>query len=209
MRGSEAEFAAESGHKIGGFDWAFDDEVLTDAGAECEQPGGAGESVAGAVVLKAVAAGAFIGIAAEIGEDEERGFSGVFGEGINELPDIGAEPVGALDGFEIKRVTAGVRDVDVVQGDPQEAGGEALHEMARDVDRQLVGAGEGAGMRAEFRKGQLKKLGHLVQVDFVAGERRGVERRFVVIAKQMVVEIGASGGERAGEQAFGQDNAGT
>src|SRR5580704_11469110 len=93
----EAEVRAESRYEVGRFDAAIDHDVLLYVRPEDHHPRGARNSVAGAVMLKAVAAGIDVGVAAEIRQDEHGRFVRVFRILLDSLPELGAQAVGALD----------------------------------------------------------------------------------------------------------------
>ena len=87
------------------------------------------------MVLESVAAGISVGVAAKIRQDEHGGFACVLRLLLNRLPDFRAKAVGAAYAFDIERVCAGVRDVDVVQCNPEQAGRKFAHELTRKIDR--------------------------------------------------------------------------
>ena len=60
--------------------------------------------VARAVMLKAVAAGFDVGVAAEIRQDEHGRLIRVFGIRLNGLPEFGAQPVGAADAVKVRNM---------------------------------------------------------------------------------------------------------
>src|SRR5579862_7507013 len=95
-------------------------------------------------------------------------------------------------------------DVNVVHGDPQQAGRDLPHELANDIDGKLVGTRKRQCMSA---KGVHRKLEHtpqLFQLKFVAGDLRSVEGRFVVVAQEVFVVNAALG--RRGEQVLGKND---
>ena len=94
------------------------------------------------------------------------------------LPEFGAEAVGALDAVEIERKRARVCDVDVVQRDPEQAGRELPHQMFRDIDRQLVGAGQTARMGREIVHRKLENIRHLVEFDLPCRRARAHRAAF-------------------------------
>ena len=92
-------------------------------------------------MLESVAAGIVVGVAPKVRQDEHGGVAGIFRFALNRLPQFRAEAVGAADAVDVERVRSGVRDVDIVHGDPEQAGRDLPHQVARDVDGKLVGAG--------------------------------------------------------------------
>ncbi len=110
------------------------------------------------------------------------------GLALHRLPDIRAEPIGPLNGFEIQRVTAGVRDIDIVQRDPEQAGREFLHQLAGDEDGEFIGACQAFGMCGEVGNGQLQDVSDLMQGQAVTGEFRSIQGRFVVVPKKVLIE---------------------
>ena len=82
------------------------------------------------MVLKAVAAGILVGIAAKIRQDEQRCVAGVFGLALHSLPKLRTKAIGAPDAINVERVGTGVRDIDVVHGDPEQTGRLLLHQAA-------------------------------------------------------------------------------
>lgn len=113
-----------------------------------------------------------------------------------------------MNAFDMERVSARMRDVYIVQRDPEQAGGKLAHELLRDVDGELVGAGEAARMGREIGDGELQQLGHFVKLDLIAAELRRIERGFVVVTKQVFVLRFAGGRQCSSEQAFGQNDSG-
>src|SRR5579883_97842 len=206
ISGREAHHRADGGNEIDALQRAIEDHTFANTGADSHQPGGARESITGAMVLEAVAAGVFVGVAAKIGEDEEGGFAGVFGLGLYELPEFVAETIGAANALDIEGIGASVGDVDVMQGDPEQAGSELLHEAANDVDGELVGTGEREGVGLEIVDGELEKIFHLLELEGIAGELRSIERSFIAVAQKVAVIGGPGSG--SGEQMFGKNDAG-
>src|SRR5215470_9884098 len=128
--GGKAHDAADRGDEVCGFHRAVVNDAFADTSAESHHPGGAGHSVAGAVVLEAVTSRVFVRIATEVGKDEKRSLLGVFGLGLNGSPKLGTQAVGAANPFDIEREGAGVSNVDVVHGDPEQARSNLTHELA-------------------------------------------------------------------------------
>ena len=106
------------------------------------------------------------------------------------LPKLSTKPIGAPNGINVERVGPGVRDVDVVHGDPEQTGRLLLHQPPRDVHGELVRAGQGARVRLEVIDRKLQDHFQLLQLEFAACKLRRVERGFVVITQQVLV-IGA------------------
>ena len=80
-----------------------------------------------------------------------------------------------------------MRDVDVVHGDPKQAGRLLAHQAPRDVHGEFVRAGDGEGVGFEVVDRELEDHLQLLQFKFAARQLRGVERGFVVVVEQMVV----------------------
>ena len=97
----------------------IENRPLANSSAQSHHPRGPRERIAGAVMLKSVAAGILVGVTPEIRQDEQRGVAGIFRLALDHLPQFPAEAVGAPDPLDIQRVSAGVGDIDIVQGDPQ------------------------------------------------------------------------------------------
>ncbi len=115
--------------------------AFTNAGTQRHHPRGAREGITGAVVLEAVSAGVVVRVAAKVRQDEERGVARIFGLALDGFPHFGAKAVGATNALDVEGICSGVRDIDVVHGNPQQAGRELAHQAARDIDGELVGAG--------------------------------------------------------------------
>ena len=90
------------------------------------------------MVLKSVAAGIFVGIPPKIRQDEQRRVAGVFGLALDGLPKLRAKAIGAPDAINVERVGPGVRNIDIVHGDPKQTGGLLLHQPARNIHGELV-----------------------------------------------------------------------
>src|SRR5579863_2700107 len=95
-------------------------------------------------------------------------------------------------------------DVNVVHGDPQEAGSDLTHELANDIDGKLVGAGKGQSVGAEVVHRELQHAAQLLELKFIADDLRRVERRLVVVAEEVFV-VGAAFGGR-GQQVLGKND---
>ena len=106
---------------------------------------------------------------------------------LDELPDLRAEAVGPLDGVEVERESAGMGDVDVVEGDPEKARREAAHELARDKDRELVGADQVGSVGHEIIDRELEDRAIWSSSIWLPARLGGVERRLVVVAQEMLV----------------------
>src|SRR5882724_11652351 len=85
-RGGKTEDGAESWNEIGRFHRTVENHGFANAGAQGHHPGGARESIAGAMVLEAVAAGIVVRVSPKVGQDEEGGLAGVFGLALNGFP---------------------------------------------------------------------------------------------------------------------------
>ena len=92
------------------------------------------------MVLEAVAAGIVVRVAAKVRQDEQRGLAGVLRFALDGLPDVGAETIGPPDTLNIERVGSCMGDVDIVHGNPQQAGRQLAHQLADDIDGEFVGA---------------------------------------------------------------------
>ena len=90
------------------------------------------------MMLKAIAPGVVIRIAPKVRQDEECGVAGVFRFGLDGLPYFGAQPVGPPDAINVERESSGVGDINIVHGDPQQAGRHLPHQLARDIHREFV-----------------------------------------------------------------------
>src|SRR5277367_5212920 len=121
-------------HKIGGFQRTIDNDTLADAGAHGHHPRRARERIARAVMLKSVAAGIFVRVTAKIRQDEESCVAGIFRLSLDCLPKLSAKTICAPDALNIERIRTSMRDIDIVQGNPQKTGSELLHQLACDVD---------------------------------------------------------------------------
>src|SRR5689334_4064598 len=155
-RSGKPQHGAESWNEVGGLHGAVENHALFDASAQRHHPGSAGERIAGAMMLESIAAGIVVGVPAEVGKNEQRGFTGVLRLSLNRFPDVGAETVGAANAINVKGVGAGVGDIDIVHGEPEEARGLLPHELTNDVDGELVGAGQGERMGFEVVDGELQ-----------------------------------------------------
>ena len=142
---------AKGRDKVDRFDWSIDGNVLADVRPHRHHPGGSGEWVTCPMVLKAVAAGIAIGIAAKIRQYKHCRFSEIFWLALRCLPYLPAQTIGPLDALQIKRVGSGVRDVHVMERYPQQAGRKLLHQLAHYIDRKLIWARQTPGMRSEIR----------------------------------------------------------
>src|SRR5271170_5508388 len=136
-------------HKIGGIKRAIDDYAFANARSHRHHPRCARKGIASAVMLKSVATRIFIGVAAKIRQDEESSVTGVLWLGLNCLPKLSAKSIGAANPFNIERICTGMRDIDVVQSDPQKARSELLHQLARDIDGEFIGTRKSASMLFE------------------------------------------------------------
>ena len=79
------------------------------------------------------------------------------------------------------------------------------HQLAHDIDGELVGAGQGERMGLEVVNRELQHRLQLMQFKFVAAEFRRIKRRLVVVPEQMFV-IGAAAGDGCRQQMLGQNH---
>ena len=86
------------------------------------------------MVLKSVAAGILVGIAAEIRQDHQRCPARIFRLGLNRMPQFGAESVRPLNALDIHRVGSGVSHVDIVHRYPEKTRGQVPHKLAGYID---------------------------------------------------------------------------
>src|SRR5271165_2998195 len=170
-------------HKIGGIQRAIDNYTFANARAHGHHPCSTRKRVAGAVMLKSVAAGIFIGVAAKIRQDEESSIASVLGLSLDRFPKLGAKPVCAANTLNIERIRACMRDIDVVQSDPQKAWSELLHQLACDVDGEFIGTRKSASMLFEVGDRELQQLLQLLQFKFAAAKLWRIKRRLVVVAQ--------------------------
>src|SRR5256885_12395578 len=167
-------------------------------------PRGAGQRIAGAMMLDPVAAGVVVRVASEVRQNEQRCFAGVLRLALNSFPNVGAEPVGAPDTINVKRVGTGVGDIDIVHGDPEEARRLLAHELTNDVNGEFVGARQGERVSLEVVNRELPHHSQLLQFKFAAAELWGVERCFIVVAEEMFV-VRAAAGCRGRQKMLGQN----
>jgi hypothetical protein len=157
---------------------------------------------------RAIAAGRCIRIAAEVGENEHGCLAGIFGLALNHLPNLGAEPIGTLYRIHIERISACVRDINIVQSDPEQTGRELMHQLPGNVDRKFVWAAQTTSVGGEIRNRELQHLRHLLQLLITYAQCRRINRALIVVAQQMI-EAGRLICHGCGQQALGQDHAGT
>src|SRR5919109_4698140 len=170
-----------------------EDHAFANARSQGHHPSGAGKGVTCSMVLEAVAAGIVVGVAAKIRQDKQRSLSCVLWFALDNFPNVGAESVCAANAINVERIRPRVRNVDVVHGNPQEAGRDLAHELTHDVDREFVWAGQSQRVRLEVVNRKLEHHSQLLQLEFVAPELRCVERHLIIVAQQMLV-VGAAGG---------------
>src|ERR1700728_126085 len=115
--------------EVDGFYRPVDDRLLANCRTESHHPCGASRRAPGAMVLKTVAPAVGISIPAKIRQDEETGAVFVLRVGLNLRPDFRAQPVGAADAVQIKRVCAGMRNVDVMERQEEKRRCELTHDM--------------------------------------------------------------------------------
>src|SRR3984893_16145652 len=115
-------------------------------------------------MLKAVPAWVDIGVTAKVRQNKHRRPSAVLRVRFDRLPYLRAETVRPPDAIDVKRICPGVSDVDVVQSDPQQARRELTHQLARNVDRELIRAGQALRMRPKVVKRELENLRCLMNI---------------------------------------------
>ena len=99
-----------------------------------------------------------------------------------------------------------MRDVDIVQRDPKQAGRQLAHELLGDIDREFIGTRQIARMRREVATESLQHFGQLMQIDVVAAFGGCDKRRLIVVAQQMFV-VRVSAGEGSAQKALRQNDA--
>jgi len=87
----------------------------------------------GKAAPEAVPAGVLVAIASKVRQDEQRRISGIFRFALYRCPELCAKAIGAANGVHVKRVSARVRDIDVVHGDPKQTGRLLLHQPPDNV----------------------------------------------------------------------------
>src|SRR5438132_11619242 len=167
-RSGKPQHGAESRDEIGGLHRAVENYALANARAQGHHPRGARKRITGAMMLESIAAGIVVGVAAEVRQDEKSCLACVLRVALDRFPDVGAETVGAADAVNVKGVGTGVGDIDVVHGDPEKTWSLLPHQLANDVDGELVGAGQGERMRLEIVDGELEHHSQLLQFKFAA-----------------------------------------
>src|SRR5437762_10017948 len=108
------------------------------------------------MMLKPVSSRILVGVASKIRKNEHGGVSGIFGLCLDVFPELRTKTVCAPDSFNVERVSAGVRDVDVMHGDPEQIGRFLFHQAFRNIDGKLIRAGDSSCMRLEIIDGELQ-----------------------------------------------------
>src|SRR5256884_6831865 len=165
-RSGKPQHGAESRDEIGGLHRAVENHALFDAFAQRHHPGGAGESIAGAMMLETVASGIVVRVAAEVRQNEKSCLACILRVALDRFPDVGAETIGAADAINVKRVGAGVGDIDIVHGDPEKTRGLLPHKLTNGVDGELVGAGQSKRVSLEGVGGELQHHSLLLEFKF-------------------------------------------
>ena len=156
------------------------------------------------MVLKPIASGVVVSIAAKVWKDQQGCLSCIFRLVLTRLPDFRAQTVGATDAFDIQRIGSGVSDIDIVHGDPQQAGRNLPHQLTRDVHRELVRTRQRLRMSFEVINRKLQQNFQLLEFEVVACQLGHVERHLVIVAKKMLI-IRLAAGHCCREQMFGQN----
>jgi len=143
------------------------------------------------MVLEAISPRVIIRISPEIGKNNQSRLACILRLDLDCLPQLRAESVGAPNAFDVERIRSGVRDVDVMHGDPQQTGSNFPHQPARDVKGKLVGTGQCARVRFEIVDREPEDRLELLQLELIPAKLRGVKRRLVIVAEQMFVLAGA------------------
>ena len=89
------------------------------------------------MVLKSIAPGLVCQSPAEVRQNN-MGVLSAYSGSLRSSPRFGTAAIGAVDRVHIKRISPGMSDIDVVQGDPNRVGRSSCMSRLRDVDRQLV-----------------------------------------------------------------------
>src|SRR5580704_9336407 len=108
-------YRSDRWHKIGGFQRAIDNHTFTNTGSHRHHPCGPRERIARAVMLKSIAAGIFVGVAAKVRQYEQSRVAGILRLGLDRLPKLGTKTICAADALNIERIRASMRDIDIVQ----------------------------------------------------------------------------------------------
>ncbi len=115
MRGGKSQYRAECGHEVGRVYIGRSKTTPSRTPApSSHHPSGSRERIAGAVMLKSIATGIVVGVAAKIRQDEHRRIARIFRLALDGLPDVRAKAVGAANSVNVEGIRAGVRDIDVV-----------------------------------------------------------------------------------------------
>src|ERR1700733_2166966 len=179
----KSEECSERGHEVGRLHRTIDEHIFPNPCASHHHPRGSRKRIAGAVMLKAIPAGRCIRIAAEVGENEHGCLAGIFGLALNHLPNLGAEPIGTLYRIHVERISAGMRDINIMQSYPEQTRGELMHQLPGNVDRKFVWAAQTASVGGEIRNGELQHLRHLLQLLITYAQRRRIDRALIVVAQ--------------------------
>src|SRR5690348_13972763 len=161
------------------------------------------------MMLKTVSAGIQVGVAAEIRQDEHGCLARVFGLALNFSPYLGTKAVRALDSLDVQGIGARVGNIHVVQSNPEQAGSVPPHQLASDINRKLIRAGQCEGVRHKIRNGKLQQARKLVKIDIVPVDLWREERGFIVVHQEMLVTGVAGGGEGLFQQPLRENNIGS
>src|ERR1700733_9664369 len=96
------------------------DDPWPNPGAQSHHPGCARSYIAGPMMLKAVSSGVLVAIASKVRQDEQSCVSSVFRFALHCFPEFRAQAIRAANGVHVERVSARVRDIDVVHGNPKQ-----------------------------------------------------------------------------------------
>src|SRR6202012_3263640 len=127
-------------------------------------PGGSGKCIACAVMLKTISARRRIGVTPEVREDKHGGLSRVLRFALDHLPDLSTQPIGTLNRVDVQRVRAGMRYIDIVWCDPEQARSKLAHQLTRDIYGKLIRAPQAAGVRSKVCHRNLEHFRHLLEL---------------------------------------------
>ncbi len=139
------------------------------------------------MMLETVSARIFVRIAAKIRQYKQRRFARIFRLALNRLPNLRTQTVRTANAVHIKRIRPRVRDINVVQRDPQQTRRHLPHQLPRDINRKLIRAGKRQRVILKFAHGKLQKLRQLLHLKIVSAQLWRIQRRLVVVAQQMFV----------------------
>src|SRR5207245_11550674 len=101
-----------------------------------------------------------------------------------------------------------VRDVYIVQSDPEQARSVVSHEVTGHVQRKLIRARKRERVGDKVLNREFQKLREFVQRNLFTFDLRGKQRCFVIVAQQVLVTRGAPRREGFLKEPFRQNNAG-